>query len=341
MPDAPTRTWRRRALRWAITIVVGVFAWFAVQRLIGRIDWPAVGAAFGDMPGWAFAPLLAFLLLRQLLNSVPLTYYVPGLGLRRSFLNDTTANLAATIAPSPSDIALRVAMFRSWGLDPVAGMTGATLNTAKFYAIRFVAPLIGLALVGAGEAGARRWATALACGAVAVVLLVGLVLLLRSDATAARIGRLAARLVRRVRRDVDEQVWADYLVGLRETTADSLRRGLLPSMVALVGMVLADATILLVAVRALGVPAADLPLLEVWGALLLLYPLTVLPLVGLGVLDALLVGALVGVGGELYEADLVAAVIVGRATTILGTLLLGLVSLGWWRLTTRPRAVDP
>ena len=63
-------------------------------------------------------------------------------------------------------------------------------------------------------------------------------------------------------------------------------------------MVLADALVLLVALRASGVPASALSLVDVLGAFLLAYPLTLLPLFGLGVLDAVLLGAWVTVGAS-------------------------------------------
>ncbi|WP_156253400.1 lysylphosphatidylglycerol synthase domain-containing protein [Pseudactinotalea terrae] len=325
----------RRLLRWAIALAVAIFAWFALQRLIGRVDWSAVWGALSGLAGWVVLPLLLALVLRQLLNSVPLTYYVPGLTLGKSMLSDTTANLVGTFAPPPSDLVVRISMFRSWRLDPAAGVTGGALNTAKFYAIRFLAPPLGLLLLGVHEAERRQWLLALACVVVAAVLLGGLVLLLRSDEIAGWLGRTAGSVVRRFRKDVDPRAWADSLVDLRARSADSLRRGLLPSMLALVGMVLADATILVLSARGVGIPAGTLTALEIIPALLILYPLTLLPLFGLGVLDAVLVGSLTTMAGLAYEADVVAAVVIWRFTTILGTLALGLVTLGWWRLTTR------
>jgi hypothetical protein len=337
---AASRSLRSRLLRWVIIAVIAVFAWFALEGLVGRVDWRGVADAFSGLPLWVLAPLLLVLLVRQLLNAVPLVYYVPGLGVVRSALSDTTANLVATFTPPPGDIVLRVAMFRSWRLDPVAGMTGVTLNSAKFYAIRFVAPVLGLILLGGYGATRRQWLLALACALIAFVLLGGLVLMLRSDAMARWLGRTAGRVVRRFRKGTDPEAWAAALVTLRATAADAVRRGLLPSMVALVGMVLADATILAVAVRAVGVPAADLPLLEIYAALLLIYPLTLLPLFGLGVLDAVLVAALTTAAGVALEADLIAAAVIWRVVTIVGTLALGLLTLAIWRLTTRGTTPD-
>lgn len=323
---------RRRLVTWAAGLVLAWFAYRVLGQLVGAVDWAAVGAMLRGVDGWVFGPLVLLLLVRQVLNAVPLTYYVPGLGLARSVQNDTTANLLGTFAPPPADVVVRVQMFRSWALDPVLGMTGVTLNTAKFYVIRFVAPVLGLLVLGVREAELRQWLLAAVCALASAVFLTGLVLVLRSDALAAWFGRAAGRVVGRFRRSVDPQAWAAYLVRLRATTSDALRRGLLPSMLALVGMVLADATILLVALRALDVAADRVPTLGVYSAFLLAYPLTLLPLFGFGVLDAVLVGSLTTVAGADAEARLVAGAAVWRVVTIVGTLALGLVSLAVWRL---------
>ena len=336
---------RRRLVTWVVGLVLAWFAYQAVRHLVGAVDWAAVGTALGALDPWVFAPLVGLLLVRQVLNAVPLTYYVPGLGLPRSVQNDTTANLLGTFAPPPADVLIRVQMFRSWGLDPVAGMTGVTLNSVKYYVIRFVAPALGLLALGVREAELRQWLLAGACALVAVVFLVGLVLVLRSDPLAAWLGRSAGRLVARFRRSVDPDAWAAYLVRLRTTTSDSLRRGLLPSMLALVGMVLADASILLVALRATGVDAGRVPTLDVYAAFFLAYPLTLLPLFGFGVLDAVLVGSWTTVAGVTAETDVVAATAVWRVVTLVGTLALGLLSLAIWRLrhptSRRPGSDDP
>jgi hypothetical protein len=322
---------RRRVVRWVVGLVLAWFAYQAVRRLVGAVDWSAVGSALVGVDGWVFGPLVLLLLARQVFNAVPLTYYAPGLGLVRSVQNDVVANLLGTFAPPPADVVVRVQMFRSWGLDPVTGMTGVTLNSAKFYVIRFIAPVLGLLALGGREVELRQWLLAGACFLAAAAFLVALVLMLRSDRLAAGIGRTAGRVARRVRRSVDPAEWADYLVRLRATTAGSLRRGLFPSLLALVGMVLAEASIVLVSLRAFGVGADLLPTLDVYGAFLMAYPLTLLPLFGFGVLDAVLVGSWTTVAGAAAEADVIAATVVWRVVTIVGTLALGLVALAVWR----------
>jgi uncharacterized membrane protein YbhN (UPF0104 family) len=113
-------------------------------------------------------------------------------------------------------------------------------------------------------------------------------------------------------------------------TADLPPR-LAKSFLALLGMIAADATILAVAVRFTGIGADSLPLAIILGTFLTAYPLTIMPLFGLGVLDAALLAAFTEVAGLSAEANLVAALSIWRATTLLGTLALGALMTLYWR----------
>ena len=90
-----------------------------VIGLIGRVDWGEVRRALTHLSWWQFPVLLAVLLVRQVLNALPLSLYIPGVSAYRATQNDQVAILMSTVAPPPSDIALRMAMFSSWGV-PVA-----------------------------------------------------------------------------------------------------------------------------------------------------------------------------------------------------------------------------
>ncbi len=222
-------------------------------------------------------------------------------------------------------------MFRSWRIDPVMGMTGVTLNTLTFYSVRFLAPVLGLLLVGFQGLERREWLLTGASGLVSVAVLGGLALVVRGDHLAAWIGRTAGRVVRPVRSGTDPEAWAQALVRVRATSADTLRQGLLRSLLALVGMVLADALLVLITLRFLGVGAGDLSAVDVLSAFLFAYPLTLLPLFGFGVLDAALLASWVTIAGVAQEPDIVAALVVWRSLTILGPLAMGLVIVTRWR----------
>jgi len=330
------RPWWRRVLRVVVWLVVAVFAWIALTRLVGAVDWGAVADAFAALPLWVVLPLLVALLVRQVLNAVPLERYVAGLSLFRSLQNDLAAGLVGAFTPPPADVVIRVSMFRAWGVDPAQGLAGVGLNTATFYAVRFGVPVLGIVLLAFGTgAEVGQVVSTVLCALVAAVCLVGLALVLRSSALAAWLGRCSARLVRRVRRGVDEDAWAAYLVDLRERTSDRLRTGLAPALLSLVAMVVVDGLMVLLALRAVGVPTSVVTVVDVLAAFLVAYPLTLLPMFGFGVLDAVLVGAWTTIAGALWEPDIVAAVLVWRVVTLVGPLVLGLLVVLLWRRGVR------
>jgi uncharacterized membrane protein YbhN (UPF0104 family) len=133
---------------------------------------------------------------------------------------------------------------------------------------------------------------------------------------------------------VDPEVWAGAATGFQEHVAAGYRRAFPRSLLVLTAMVLTDACILLLALRFVGVAAADLPAYEVIGMFFLAYPLTLPPMMGLGIFDVVLLGAFMEVGGDALEPQLVAALTVWRAVTILGPVLLGAVVTLVWRRRT-------
>jgi len=333
---------RFRETRWWVLLVrplLFVAASLLIGRLlvslVGSVDWHQVVTALGRLE-WAQAPLLlALLLARQAFNSVPLAVFIPGLGLWRGFQNDLTANLVGTVAPPPGDVLVRVSMFRSWGISPVDGMPGVTLNSLAFYVIRFGIPIVGvLLLIGEDLSATQIWLSVLSL-AFAAVIVVTLILVARGERVARLVGRRAALVAVRFREGVDADTWAEAVTDFRERMSTRLVRGLPPSLVALAAMVVTDGVIVLVSLRLVGVGSSALPLALVLGSFFVAYPLTSLPLAGLGVLDAALVVAFTESAGVAAEPEIVAALVVWRVVTLIGTLVLGALMFGWWHWRTR------
>jgi hypothetical protein len=278
--------------------------------------------------------LLLVLLVRQMFNGVPLAKFVAGLSLPRSMQNDMGAILIGTVAPPPSDVVLRVSMFRSWGIDPLEGMAGVTLNTLTFYVVRFAAPALGLALFAFVEADAGHIWAAVGSAAVGVVILVALVSLSRGDRLARIIGLAAGRVAARFRHEVEPEAWSRSVVEFRGRVGDRVRTGITPSLLALAVMVLAESLLLISALRLVGVGSDAVPTLLVLSTFLVAYPLTLFPLMGLGILDAFLVAAWTQFAGVDYEAQIVAGLIVWRVFSLLVPILLGGIAITWWRRAT-------
>jgi uncharacterized membrane protein YbhN (UPF0104 family) len=222
-------------------------------------------------------------------------------------------------------------MFKSWGISAVDGMPGVMLNTLVFYVIRFSMPVLGLLALAVVElASAHIW-LGLTSAVVAMAMVTGLVLVTRGDRLARLVGAKTAQVVSRFKEGVDADAWADAVADFRATMSSRLTRGLPLSLASLAAMVFVDGCIVLLALRLVGVNSSMLPVLVVFGTFFVAYPLTALPFAGLGVLDALLVVTFTEVAGVDAEPEIVAALVVWRVITLLGTLLFGVATLSWWR----------
>lgn len=327
-----------RWLRATVLVGVSLVCGFIVLRLLGSIQWSAVGDAFRKLAWWEVVVLLVLLLVRQFFNAAPVSRFTPGLSRRNAMVNDLSANVVGTLAPPPGDVVMRVAQFRTWGIHPVDGMAGVTLNMIVFYGARFIAPVIGLIALAFYEVDQGHVVTAAISGAIAAAIIVALILALRSDAWAASLGRSAARAVGTMRADVDIQAWQDAVVEFRGRMDATLRRQLAPALVGMLAAVLVDAALLTASLRFVGVTAAELPTAAIIGMFLLVYPLTILPLFGLGVMDAILVAAWAYTAGESAEAAIIAGTVVWRTVTLGGTLALGALAVAWWKRGARKLA---
>lgn len=334
-PPAPEARSRPAWVRPVLIVVILVVCGWLASTFLGAIDWALVGEALARLSAWQVLVLLVVLLLRQTLNAFPLALFIEGLGAVRALLNDLVAAVMAIVAPPPSDLVVRVAMFRTWGIEPSRGLAGATMNMLVFYVNRFAAPLVGLCVLFVLGNGTQRVAAAVASVVVAVVMAVVVTLMVRRETFAVRLGRAAGRIAQRVRSSVDPEEWVTSATGFQEHIAAGYHRAFPRSLLLLTVMVLTDACILLLSLRFVGVSATDVPAYEVIGIFFLAYPLTLPPLMGLGIYDVVLLGAFMELGGAALEPELVAALTVWRAVTILGPMALGGVVMLVWRSRSR------
>ena len=333
LPTRRARTWR--IARPVLLLAVAFLAARIIIGIVGAIDWSAVWEALLLLTVPAVGLLLLALACRQLFNAVPLTLFVPGLSLPRSVQNDVTAFLIGTVAPPPSDVVLRVSMFRSWGIDPVEGMAGVTLNMLVFYVVRFAAPAIGLLVLVFEEIEAGQVWLAVGSAVVAVAILLALVSISRGDRLANLIGYSAGRVAARFRSDVEPQRWAAAVVEFRAKVGDRVKTGVAP-----------------VAAR----PHRDGPqrrgdparraadrggdrrsasVTVVVGCVLARVPADAVPPRWAGGVDAVLVAAWTQRAGLEFESQIVAALIIWRAVSLLVPIGLGAVALIAWRRRTR------
>lgn len=332
------RTQRPRRTAWLLRVgllVLALLVAFVVVRLVGRVDWHEVGGALGRLAWWHVPVLVGILIVRQVLNALPLSLYIPGVSPYRATLNDQVAILMSTLAPPPSDLALRTAMFSSWGVPVPKGLAGTVMNTLTFYVVRFGAPAAGFVLlIATGTAPGVRWLDLLSV-AIAITILMLVVLVVRSEQLAHRLGIWAGTKATRFRPEVDPEAWAAACVQFRVDIAARFRRGFPRSLLALSGMLAVDLTLLVTALRMVGVSAGEVGYVWIAIAYLFAYPFTLFPFAGIGIVDALVLAAVVEAGGVEVEAAAVAGLLVWRVFTIGGPIALGAIGLAGWRHSVR------
>jgi len=197
-------------------------------------------------------------------------------------------------------------------LLPIAGKETAVLATVAF---------VGVAILG------------VAVGA--------FVLVLYSNRMAAEIGDLAARVTTGIRgRFHREPVeWnGSSFERFRIDVVDVLGRRWHLLTVATFAGSLTVFVVLLVSLRALDVPSAEVSAVEAFAAWSLARILGSIPITpgGIGIVELSLTAALIGFGGN--NAGVVAAVLVYRFLTIVPTLVLGTVAAAVWRRLMRHAA---
>ena len=333
--EAPHVSRGRAWLRRLALMVIAMFAAYVIIQLVGQIDWGEVRDALGHLAWWQLIVLVVPLFVRQVLNSLPLVFFIKGLSVYHAIVNDLSAHLVVVVAPPPGDMVIRVAMFTSWGIEAARGIAGTLMNMLSFYVMRFSVPVLGVLILLPVRWDSGYAVTAALSAVVALTIVALIVLGLRSETFAEKLGRNAGTVAAKVRKSVSPEGWAGAVVGFRHDLTGTFPAGVPRSGAALVALVFADATVLLMALRFVDLPASELPAIEVYAAFLCAYPLTLFPFMGLGIMDATLVGTFVAVAGLDAEPAAVAALVVYRAYTLAGPILLGAVSLGLWKHSTR------
>jgi putative heme transporter len=314
-----------------VLLVLSIACARIIIDLVGSIDWEAVRSGLRHLNGWQFTALVAMVVLRQVLNAMPLVFFIPGLSVVRATGSDQGTALVSMIAPPTSDTVFRIAVMKSWGIPIDQGAAGSTCNVLVFYIARWIAPLLGVLLLSTTRFSAFYTWTAVVSLMVAIGIFVGALLVTRSQPLARRLGRWAGTVVARVRRSVDPDAWATSVAGFQLHIADRFRRGLALSLPVLVVKLLVDATILVLAIRFVGIGQDELPWVEILAGFLVAFPLTLFPLQGLGVMDATIVAELTAVGGVHLEAGLVAALVTYRVVTLGTPAALGALFVALWR----------
>jgi putative heme transporter len=327
----------------ALVLVVGAFA-FVLPRVA---DYGDVWAAVTSLSAAGIAALALTAVINLATFGPPWIAALPGLSFVHALVMSQASTAAASVLPGGDAVGmgLSYAMLRRWGFtaEQVTVATAATAVWNAFANVVFAVAAVGLLAVS-GESHPLLTTTAVVGSPIVVVSIVLFGVALRDDGKARLIGGYAARLWNRIARLLRRRPvsgWDEWVVGFRREAVGLLRRRWLALTGATLLGHLTVFLVLLVALRAVGVPSADVSLAEAFAAWALIRILTTIPITpgGLGVVELGLTGALVSFGG--HDAAVVAAVLLYRVLTYVTPIALGGVCLVvWWRLG-RAVELDP
>jgi len=327
-------SWRRLvAVGLGIAIVVATFAFILPKIADYRDVWAAVQTL-----SWADVGLLAGATLLNLVTfAPPWMAALPGLRFVQAFVVTQASTASTYIAPGGVAVgmALSFAMLRAWGFAGSAVGLAVAVTSVWNQIAMLAFPTVALVLLTlTGDADAALETIAYLGLAILVIVVAAFAAGLSTPKLARWIGDLTARIASRGLRLVRRgpMNWGgESFVRFRDATNWLLKsRWHVLTLTTLAGH-LTVFLVLLVSLRALGVSAEDVSLVEAFAAWSLVRLLGSIPITpgGLGVVELGLTTALVGFGGD--QADVVAAVLLYRALTVVPTLIIGLVAGATWK----------
>jgi uncharacterized protein (TIRG00374 family) len=336
-PARPRRLLRRRLLDLIAVLVIAAVFGLVLPRLASYDD---IGAVLAGLSGPALAGLAALSLWNLVTYWLVTVAVLPNLRLREAAVAALGSTAVANTLPAGAALGMGTTwrMFSDWGVGSADFALYTLVSGVWNQFVKLGMPLVALALLVAAGNTDPALVTAAAIGlAVLAAAVLALVLVLRGEHLAARVGdalqRLLGGLFRLVRRPAPTGV-AAAVVGFRVRAVRVLAaRGWWITLATLVSHVTLW-LVLLACLRACGVGGGEVPWQESLAAFAFVRLLTALPITpgGLGVVELGLTGPLAAGLDPGGAAGVVAGVLLYRALTYVLPIPLGGAALLWWRL---------
>jgi uncharacterized protein (TIRG00374 family) len=322
--------------------VVTLVLWLLFTRLV---SWNDVVEAVADLTAEDWGLLATVTVVRLAVEPLLLMAATPKLSWPRALPGFLAPAATASVIPGPSDLAVRYAMFRSWGYS--GAQTSASVMLVFLYGTfaKVALPVVAAGLLLAfGRSNTELATVAVIAAGILLGGVVVIALLIRSEQTARRIGHAvgtaAQRVAERFRVTTPERLahdLAERAAHFRNRTGDVVRtRTHLAALAAAAGQA-ALFLLLLVSVRAVGIRSEQLDWIAVFAAFALVQILTSVPITpsGLGVAEAAYVALLTAESSTDLAAQVAAAAIIYRLLSWVIIIPLGGIAWVWWASTRR------
>ena len=322
-----------------ILIVVGLLYYSFFVLLPSEVDWATVWAdlqalSIGQILGLVVAGLLAMVALGWASKAS-----LPALTLYQGFESSATSQLSAFAFPPPADMAIRFAMYRTYGFTDEQSAVAVLIAMVARYAMVVLMPLLGLAAVlvtGQGTWTGLWWFLGLGITFVLVMWLI--IRVTRSDSAAHATGRLLQRaanwVIGKFHRTPPDDLEASVVkFGARTRgTIDANGRSLVLSNLS---WGLANTLIMAMAIRFSGLDQSSLSSAGVLLATGLTMAINMLPIPGKDALAVSWLAGILSLTTSTESSDLGTALLLYRLVTWILPMPVGGITFFTWRYRVR------
>jgi len=273
---------------------------------------------------------------------------LPGLTLRQAMIVTETSTAIANTMPGGAVLGLGVtySIYSSWGFNRARTAVAMAVSGFGDAFSKLALPVLALVLLTASGRANPALVTAAVIGTITLMLASALsALAFASEASARRVGHGLQRTIAALARPVGQkppQALGEAIARFR-TEAIALLSGKWLLLLVTTSLLshISLFTVLLIALRHVGVSEGEVGWVEALGVFAFVRFLSALPLTpgGLGVIELGLTAGLVVTGGP--EARVVAAVLVFRALTYLIQIPFGGLTYLYWQHRYRRRSGSP
>jgi uncharacterized protein (TIRG00374 family) len=278
-------------------VLVGAYLFVVFGILLPRVvDYGDVIVAFRNVPpAWLLIVLLVGI-FGWVAEALALQAPMPGLSLRRAILAYLALAAIGSTMTGAVKLGIGYRIFREWGRSPESTVLGLSLNGIASQASKLLLPALAflfLALTGAVPAYGFVAGILLAVPIVLGVM-VG-IWMMRSEAFARRVGAFATRATGSVMRRMHRPEPGDLtgrLLTFREAARDLLLARIVPISLTQMLARVAGYVLLLLSMRAVGIPESVLPPDVILGVYAAVMVITLLPIApgGAGLPEVLYIG---------------------------------------------------
>jgi len=326
---------RKTIIGAIVTLLTLAFVFLGIIPKFGSYE--DAWAEIQQMSTAALVALAVAALVTIVLYVLPYQAAIPGLKYKPAFVIRQTSFMISNTIPAGGafGLAVQFAMLSSYAVALAVATAGIAVTSLWSMLMTLTLPVFGvLAALTTGEVE-QQWVLVAVVGiAITVVTVVALVMILRSEASARRVGEFSNRLIAPInRRRANPWDAVGMVMDLRNSTASVVNERWRWVTVSNYMVVLAQFSILWFAIQGVvGDEDYGLTMAGAFAAFAISRMASMIPITpgGLGTVDAALIALLVTFG--LPESVAVASTLVWRAASYFPQVFLGVATFIYWRV---------